>query len=296
MQMSTRSNGWATSALAITQLLSPLVNARRFEEGVSIIWRNRALCLELLKRDLGGQYAGQFFGSIWVFAHPVLLLSIYIFVFAFVFDVRLGGTIELPRDYVTYLVSGLIPWVAIQTALGRTANALVGQANLVKQVVFPIQVLPFGAVLVAVVPQVISLAFLLAYMSVRYGQLPWTIVLVPFAVALEALFLTGIAFVLAVLTPFFRDLKDFIAAATLVGVYLVPAFYTPQMVSSTGRAHYIFFINPFSYVVWLFQDLIYYGRMEHPLSWVAVPVLSVLSFALGYRLFVKLKPYVANVL
>ena len=275
-------------------ILSPSRNAWWFGAGLRTLWRNRALCRELLHRDLGSQYAGQVLGAFWVVAHPMALLGVYIFVFAFVFNVRLGGTVELPRDYVSYLFSGLIPWLAIQSTLGRSATALLGQSNLVKQVVFPIEVLPFGSVLLALVPQLVGTVVLLVYSLVTFGALPWTYVLMPLALGIEILFLAGIAFVLASITPFFRDLKDIVIVLTTIGVYTVPAFYTPNMVGRTFSV--ILHLNPFSYPIWMFQDVLFFGRIEHPLAWLVSAGLGVAFFAFGYRTFAQVKPYVADVL
>ena len=80
----------------------------------------------------------------------------------------------MPRDYTTYILSGLVPWLFIQQALVRGANALVGQANLVKQVVFPVEVLPVAAVLVSLVTLGVGLATLAAYSLFAGNGLPWT--------------------------------------------------------------------------------------------------------------------------
>jgi homopolymeric O-antigen transport system permease protein len=279
---------------SLALLLSPVRNGWWFVHGLRVLWRNRALCRELLHRDLGSQYAGQALGAFWVIAHPMLLLGIYIFVFAFVFEVRMGGTRELPRDYISYLLAGLVPWLAIQISVARSTVALLGQANLVKQVVFPMEVLPFGSVLVALVPQLVGIAVIFGYTLVKFGSLPWTYLLIPVAVAIEVLFMAGIAFVLAGITPFFRDLKDVVTVLTVAGVYMVPAFYPPGM--TAGTLDTILHVNPFSYPIWIFQDVFYYGRIEHPLAWLVASAMAIASFALGYRAFAQVKPYVANVL
>ena len=56
------------------------------------------------------------------------------------------------------------------------------------------------------------------------------------------------------------------------------------------------YFNPFSYMVWCFQDAIYFGRFEHPSAWIVFPLLSALLLTLGYRAFRKLKPMFGNVL
>jgi lipopolysaccharide transport system permease protein len=58
----------------------------------------------------------------------------------------------------------------------------------------------------------------------------------------------------------------------------------------------LLYCNPFSYQTWCFQDALFYGRLAHPWAWVVFTALSLLALALGYRTFIKLKPFFGNVL
>ena len=81
---------------------------------------------------------------------------------------------------------------------------------------------------------------------------------------------------------------------TVIGVYMIPAFYLPDWI--TGIPRLIISANPFSHVIWVFQDVLYFGSIEHPYSWFLFSLMSGVSFVLGFRLFTTVKPYVANVL
>lgn len=93
----------------VLNIISLRSNLLAITRAAAAIYNYRRLCAEMLSRDLGSQYKGQALGTIWVVAHPMLLIAVYIFVFAFVFGVRLGGTVEFPRDYIIFLLSGLVP-------------------------------------------------------------------------------------------------------------------------------------------------------------------------------------------
>jgi lipopolysaccharide transport system permease protein len=276
----------------IAFVLSPWRSLRAGRDAVSLLWKYRALCLELVRRDLTGQYAGQALGSFWVIGHTVSLLLIYAFVFVVVFKVKLE--LDVPRDYTSYLFAGLIPWLAISQALVRSCTALIGQSNLVKQVVFPLEVLPFSAIFIALTPFLVGTMVLLAYQLWMGLGIPWTVGLVPLVLILMVLFLSGLAFLFAAITPFFRDIKDLIIVFTVAGVYLVPAFYLPKWAPAMFSP--IIYGNPFSYPIWVCQDIFYYGRIEHPSAWIIFVALAVIFFCLGFRAFRSLKPYVASVL
>ena len=275
-------------------LSRPSSNVRSLREVMTILWKNRELCRLLVRRELGSQFAGQALGTFWIIGHPMILLCVYIFVFVIVFKTRIAESLEMPRDYTTYILSGLVPWLFVQQSLLRGANALVGQVNLVKQVVFPVEVLPFVAVLTSLVTLGVGLTTLAAYSLLFGGGLPWTYVLLPLVIGAHVILMCGIAYLLAGVTPFFRDIKDIIQVLSIVGVYVIPAFYLPQWVPGAIRA--LLYFNPFSYVIWVYQDVLYFGALNHPVAWLVFLVSSLLSLALGFRSFRAVKLLVANVL
>jgi len=275
-------------------LSSPVSNFQSLRHAIALLWKNRNLCRELVRRELGAQFAGQALGPFWIIGHPMMLFCVYIFVFVVVFKTRIAESQEMPRDYTTYILSGLAPWLFVQHALVRGANALIGQASLVKQVVFPVEVLPFAAVVTSLVTLAVGLTTLTAY-SLFFGDgLPWTYILLPFVVGMHVMLMSGIAFLLAGITPFFRDVKDIIQVMTIVGVYIIPAFYLPQWVP--GMIRVLLYFNPFSYVIWVYQDVLYFGAFNHPVAWIVFLICSLVSLALGYRSFRAVKMLVANVI
>lgn len=282
------------SMRAIWSVVSPINNFISFVDALKTIWRHRALCFELSKRDLGGQYAGQALGNFWIIGHPLLMLAIYTFVFAVVLKIRLATSLDMPRDYVTYLLAGLVPWLSLVQALTRSPQSLIGQSNLVKQVVFPIEVLPVGAVIASIIPMIVGSVILIGRGLIVEGSLPATILLLPFALTIHLMFMLGFSFLLAVATPFFRDIKDMVIILSIAGVYFIPAFYLPQWIPGAVRP--LLYLNPFSYIVWMYQDIFYFGTINHGYAWVTSFFLAVTMLAIGYRAFRTLKPYVANVL
>ena len=115
-------------------------------ELLRLLRRRRALLGEMVRRELTQQYAGQVLGALWAVGHPLAQIGVYVFLFAVVFNTKIGGTYALPLDYTTYLLSGLLLWIGFQQSLLLTSTAISSNASLVKQVVFPIEVLPLKSV------------------------------------------------------------------------------------------------------------------------------------------------------
>jgi len=275
-------------------ILSPRRNWQAGRELLSVVLRHRQLTWEMTRRELTEKYAGQMLAAIWAFVHSAVMVGVYLYIFVFVFKVKLGGSYEMPRDYPTYLLAGLLPWLACAEAMMKGTGALVGNANLVKQVVFPIEVLPVKSVLSSFITQLVMMGLLLLYVQISHGSLPWTVALLPVLFAFQVFGLVGLCCVLSSVGAYFRDLREFTQIFSTVGIYLMPIVYLPTMVPEVFQP--LLYFNPFSYLAWCYQDVVYFGRIEHPYAWVVFPVLSTAIFMAGYRVFRSLKPMLGNVL
>lgn len=265
-----------------------------WEEMIVLMVCHRRLIWEVAKREITDRYTGQVFGIFWTIAHPFILISIYVFVFNFVFKTRIGGTSEMPLDYVTYLLAGLIPWVAIQEVMSKATTIIKSSTILVKQTVFPIEVLPISVVLTSLLNQLILSFFLLLYVLISYKHWFWTYSLLPVLFFIQSLFVLGVSFVLSSIAVYLKDMKDIVQILSVVGIYLMPIVYLPTWVPNIFRP--LIYINPFSHLIWCYQDVIYFGRFEHSWAWVVTVIVALTFCYLGFRLFRKLKIMFGDVL
>ena len=165
----------------------------------------------------------------------------------------------------------------------------------------PVEILPVKAVLSSLLSQFVALALLLSYSSLTITR----------ALTFNALDLCtapdcgyhaiivndGHCIYFRInwrIFIYFRDLKDIVQIFSVAGPFLIPAFYLPTQIPELFRP--ILFCNPFTYMVWVYQDVIYFGRIEHPWAWVVFCTISLTSFVLGYRLFRKVKTMFGNFL
>jgi len=267
-------------------------NFQAFTEIVTLLTQHRDLTLEMTKRDISDRYAGQAFGLLWALGHPVFMIGLYVFVFSFVFKTKIGGTFELPLDYTTYMLSGLVAWIGFQESMAKSCTAITSNASLVKQVVFPLEILPVKGVVSALFQQIILIVLLLVYVLISQGIAPWTYLLLPVLFVLQMMAMIGVAYLLSAIGTYFRDIKDIAQLLTTAGVYLLPVFYLPTWVPPIFKP--FLYINPFSSLIWCYQDVLYFGRIEHPWAWGVNAVASFGIFVIGYRIFRKLKPGFGN--
>lgn len=267
---------------------------RPLRDVLGICLRHRDLIWEMARREVADRYVGQMLGMFWAFFHPIFLIGLYVFIFAFVFKQKVGGTADLPLDYTAYLLSGIVAWLSIQDGLIKSCTIITSNAALVKQTVFPLEVLVIKSMAVSLFPQLISLLLLVVYVLATHGSLQLTYLMLPLLVLVQILGMIGIAFLLAPVGAYFRDIKDLVQLFSSAGIYLLPIFYIPSWVPDLFRP--FLYLNPFSYMIWCYQDALYFGRFEHPWSWAIALLLNIFLFNLGYRLFRKLKPALGNLL
>jgi lipopolysaccharide transport system permease protein len=258
------------------------------------LWLHRKLTIMLAKREISEKYIGQALGGLWAVLHPMLLLSVYYFLFSVVFQIRMPDQEGMPADYFLYILSGMAPWLSFQEAINKGSMAIRGQAPLVKQVVFPIEILPVKGVLSSFLPLCIMGTLLLVYKLAKGLPLFPGLLLLPAALFMQIVVCVGINLMTSAAGTYLRDLKDVIQAFMLIVVYLLPVFYLPDMVPQDLRP--LLFWNPLSHFAWCWQDVLYFNGMHHPESWMIFFCGSFIMLALGARVFRFLKTYFGNVL
>jgi lipopolysaccharide transport system permease protein len=261
-----------------------------FVQMIGIMIGHRQLLWQMAKREIRDRYAGQVLGSLWAVGHPILLMALYVFVFTYVFPSRMPLSEESPRNMVVYILAGLIPWLTFAESMAKGTSAILNEAGLVKQVVFPIEILPVKSVVATSLLQLIATPMLLLYFMIVERNVPGLIVLVPVLFVLQMMLMIGVSYVLSSVGAYFRDLREVVQVFLNAGIFLAPILYFPAAVfKSSPLFGTVLSLNPFSHLIWCYQDSLYYGRIDHPWSWLILFVMSPLVLYGGYRIFRKLK-------
>jgi len=293
-----------TTGVSTTDIGPPIAaTSRQKHLGVILqlirtIISHRQLLWQMAKREIRDRYAGQALGALWAVGHPIFLMGLYVFVFTYVFPSRAQQLNEdMASSTVTYILAGLIPWLTFAESMAKGTGAIVNEAGLVKQVVFPIEILPVKSVLATCLSQVVATGILLVYMAILERRLPWLVLLLPVLFTLQMLMMVGVSYALSSVGVYFRDMREIVQVFLSAGIFLAPILYPPALISKIPPTFAMLLaLNPFSHLVWCYQDVLYNGRVEHPLSWFVIIVLSPIVLYLGYRIFRKLKNMFGEVL
>ena len=249
-----------------------------------VIFRYRDLLLRTVMSDVRQRYAGLVGGLLWMGLSPFILMTLYAVVYVAIFQIR---PVNLTRlDYIVYIFAGMIPLFGFVEALTAGTGSLAANRAILLNTVFPAELVPIRAVLVSHVTTVFGLAILVVG-SLVLGKATFTLLLVPFLLLFQIMFVAGITWVLSLASLALRDIQQLLTYATLILFMVSPIAYTPDMVPR--RLVAVTYLNPLSYFVTSFQDLILFGRLPAAGITVACLVLGVGSFWIGFRIFSKIK-------
>ncbi len=247
--------------------------------------RYRGLIQSLVARELKARYRGSVLGFVWSFVNPLLLLSIYSFVFSTIMSSNDPGT----RPFAVFLFCGLLPWTWFAASLTEAASSLIAGGNLIKKVLFPAEVLPIVSVLANMVHFLLGLVILAAFMigfrhSPSAAALPWF----PVVVLVQLIFTLGLAFALSALTVHFRDIRDLLANILTLWFFATPIVY-PYFLPAVRRFLWLFRLNPFYHLAVSYQEILFFDRFGHARSLLLLALSSIGVFLVGYWLFDRLR-------
>jgi ABC-type polysaccharide/polyol phosphate export permease len=261
--------------------------------------REHELLWNLVLRDLRSRYRRTAMGWLWSMINPAMMTLIYSFVFTVFFDMKpIAGIPSGMSSYAFYLLAGLLPWNALVNGVNGASAALVGGGGLMTKVRFAREHLVLATVLAMTVSLTIELILLAAlelfggYNSLKL--LPIVLILV----FLLTLFISGIGLIVAALNIRYRDVQHLMSIGFLVWFYLTPVVYPahriPEHYSAFGRViplRTILGLNPMSRFLLAFRNCFYDVTVPGFETMVGLLAISVGTFFIGYRFFVRRSPW-----
>ena len=264
------------------------------KEMFASFWRNRELIFVSAKREILGRYRGSVLGLLWSFFNPLLMLSVYTFVFSEVFKARWGASSGSKAEFALVLFAGLIVFNLFAECINRSPTLIVSNPNYVKKVIFPLEVLPFINILSGIYHAAISLiVWLIAYI-VLFGIPHLTVLLFPLVLFPFAVLIIGMCWCLASLGVFLRDVAQFVGIVVTVLMFLSPLFYPASALPENYRD--LLFLNPVTFVIEMVRDVLYWGKMPNFISLAIYWVISLGVAWFGFFWFQKTRKGFADVL
>lgn len=244
----------------------------------------RKILVAITRVEMEKRYSGSALGKAWVLLYPALLLSIYIFVYMFVFKMRFPGYTE--ADYTLFVFAGLIPYLGFSEAITTGSVSIKQNMHLVKNVMLPIELVPVKMVAVSMVTQLVSLVILVALSGLN-GNLSLHLLWLPLVIAFQMIFLVGLVWILAALAVPLPDIGYFVNLAVLLLMFLSPIGFTPDMVPPIMRV--VVYLNPLHYMMEMYRASIIHGSAPNAFEVVTYVSVCVAVFVVGATFFRKFK-------
>jgi ABC-2 type transport system permease protein len=232
----------------------------RVGERVRELATYREILVNLVRKELKVKYTASVLGTIWSLLNPVVFLA----VFTFVAKVLGAGLL----DYPVFLLAGLLGWNLFSVSLSGGAQSVLANANLVKKVYFPREVLPLATVGVALVDFVLqSLVFAAFLVVFGYGFVWQVLWLYPLSFVALLVLTVAVTFWVSALNVRYRDVQHLLGLALLVWFWLTPIVYPVGPVSRTDFFNggigdvlwLIYLANPVTWIVSGFQHALYHS-------------------------------------
>jgi len=226
-------------------------------------------------RDLKSQNKGSVLGLGWLVLRPLIHVVAYVMIVTYIFQVQFGSNAG-PFAYALYILSGLIPWQAVQRSLEEAPSLVRDRMDLVKQVVYPIETLPVTSIVTSGVGPAVGMLIYIV-LSLVSGQLSWTLLFLPVPIALLVALQLGMSWLFMIIGVVLKDLREIVSVVLALLVYFSPVLLTEDMV---GRHLWdLVLLNPLAHVVICFRDVL--QGTVHVTSWVVFSILAGAAFVVG---------------
>lgn len=225
--------------------------------------RYRDLVLTLVARDLKVRYRRSTIGFLWTMLQPLLSMLVLTAVFSSLFRFS-------TPNYPVYALAGIMFWNFFSQSITSSMNSLKGNAQLLTKLPVPKAVFPLATVIAGVINLLLAMVPLFAILLVTGHRIGASVLFLPVAILVAALFTLGAGLLLSPLAVFFHDTIEMIGVLLTIFMYLTPIFYPMDIVPQ--RYLWAVRFNPIRSVLEVFRDPIYNSK---------IPPITHLSVALG---------------
>lgn len=206
-----------------------------------------SLLRELILRRIRSRYIGSIFGGAWSILNPLLQLILYTVVFSVILELRFGEDQSTFR-FAEFLFCALLPWMAVHEGVIQSTHSLIENANIIKKLRFPLEVIPLSTVLAAVFHQLAG-ALVFAIVILISGSLNWIFLpLILPILAIQIVLTYGLALLTSILQVYFRDMAQVVTLTFMALFWITPIVYPKDRAAQAGL-EWILNANPLTHLV-----------------------------------------------
>ncbi len=248
---------------------------------LSNIHNHRNVLKSLIIKHLFGVYKNSFLGFAWHFVMPVIML----FVYYVAFSALNKNAID---DFWIYLGVGIFPFIFMIGNLTGGTGCITSNGDLINKIYFPREILVLAQVISSFIIMCMGLSVVLVLMLIVGFSINWTVMpLILVIILLMFTFVLGYVFLFSSLNVYVRDVQFFLNSINMIFFFLTPMYFTAD--STSGMLSAIIWINPYTYYIEGFHDIIYRGVLPSTTVCIGALIFASISIVIGLIVFKKLK-------
>lgn len=235
----------------------------------------------LVMKDFRVRYRNMSLGMAWSVLNPLVMMSVLWFVFTKLYP---AGRQE---HFPLFVLCGLVPYNFFTISWVGSTISLIENAQLIKRVPVPREVIPIASVLSNCVQlsAQLGLVLVMAFAVGKGANIQW--LWLPAIWGLFVVFVCGLGLLSAALDVYVRDLRYLVESANVVLFWLVPIWYPFSQIAPEYRSLYLY--NPVAAIVLAMRNVMLEAQPPPPsLMWNLVWS-SAFMLALGWFSFRFLK-------
>lgn len=244
------------------------------------IFEYKDMIFSLVRRELRGKYKGSVLGFLWTYLNPLCQVIIYSLVFSVVFKVQI-------EKFYLYLIIGMMPWTFFSTSVQGGSNCIRGQADMVKKIYFPREVIPISFATSMFVNMLFS--FIITFLAIAWadwGFYPKAFIYLPIVMLIEYFLALGLLLIVSAITVYFRDLEHIMGVLMMAWIYITPIMYDMSYIPDEART--LFFMNPMTPIICVYHDILYYKQIPSADYLIWSGSVALIVFVAGFFVFAEL--------
>lgn len=244
------------------------------------IYAYREMLKSQVKKDLRTRYKGSFLGFLWTFVNPLLQLMVYTLVFKNILKIEI-------ENFAIFLFVGLLPWLFLSTSVSGSAMNIVSNANLIKKIYFPREILPIALATGGLFNFIFGLVIVFPALYLSGINYSISLLCLPVIMLLQYMFVLGLSFIFSSINVYFRDTQHILEVFIMLWFYMTPVFYSSDIMPDNLKK--LLSVNPMTRIIESYREILIYQNIPKPSILLNMLLVSCITLMIGLTVFKKLE-------
>ena len=230
-------------------------------------------------------------GVLWSLIHQGFLLGLYTLAFGVILKAR-WGTSGNTGEYALVLFLGMVVLNSLTEVINKSSAVILDNPNLVKRVVFPLELLSVVTVATAFIHALIGLSVWMVVFIIFFGFPGINAIYSPLVFVCLAPLLLGFAWLFSAVGVFFKDVRNIAEMLSHVLLFLSPVFYSIDSAPAIVRSALL--VNPITFLIEQLRSTLFSGHRPSFEGLAIYFLVALLFAAVCFLFFRRLQPNFAD--